>query len=371
MKNLLSEQYTVSPYLVFFLIYTNIIGVGIMSFQRNIIGNAGYDAWVSIILSGISIHILIWMMYRILAAANNDIIYIQRFCFGKWIGGILNLFIIFYFLVLALIVFRVYIEVVQVWIFPLMETWQISIIFLALIYYTVSSGFRVITGICFWGTVIPFIILFPLNFFSLEFAQWDQLMPFFNHSVKDILVSSKEMLFQYVGFEPLFMFYPFIKNPGKSQKWAHFSLLFSTLLYLVVAIISFAFFSQAQLKETLWPTLTQMKIAEIPLIERVEYIVVSIWLLLVLPNISLKIWAACRGLKKLVNLKQRLSLLIVLVLFFFTANLLNENSLIVQLGDIYSKIAFYFVYCYIPFLFVFIYLKQKIMKQQNKVVSHN
>lgn len=83
-----------------------------------------------------------------------------------------------------------------------------------------------------------------------------------------------------------------------------------------------------------------MKIAQFPLIERVEYI----WLLLILPNVSLKIWAACRGLKKLVNLKQRLSLLIVLVLFFFLANLLIENNLIVRLGDIYSKIAFYFVY---------------------------
>lgn len=40
-------------------------------------------------------------------------------------------------------------------------------------------------------------------------------------------------------------------------------------------------------------------------------------------------------------------------------------------NDIYSKNAFNFLYCYIPFLFVFIYMKQKIMKQQNNVVSHN
>jgi spore germination protein (amino acid permease) len=365
LKNLLSDQYTVSPYLVFFLIFPNIIGVGIMSFQRHIIQNAGYDAWISIILSGISIHILIWMIYRILAIADNDMIQVQRFCFGKWIGGILNFIFIFYFLVLSLIVFRVYIEVVQVWIFPLMKTWQISIPFLMLIYYTVSSGFRVITGICFWGTVIPFIILTPLNFFALEFAQWNHLLPLFNHSAMDILSSSKEMSFQYLGFEPLFMFYPFVKNSGKSQKWAHFGLLFSTLLYLVIALISFAFFSKEHLKNTLWPTLNLMKITQFPLIERVEYIVVSIWLLSILPNVSLKIWAACRCLKKLVNLKQRLSLLIVLVLFFFLANLLFENSLIVRLGEIYSKIAFYFVYLYIPFLFVFIYIKKKLFIREN------
>ncbi|MBS4214256.1 hypothetical protein [Neobacillus rhizophilus] len=34
-------------------------------------------------------------------------------------------------------------------------------------------------------------------------------------------------------------------------------------------------------------------------------------------------------------------------------NLSNEKD------NIYSKIAFYFLYCYIPFLFVFIYMKTK------------
>ncbi|WP_081415813.1 GerAB/ArcD/ProY family transporter [Peribacillus kribbensis] len=58
------------------------------------------------------------------------------------------------------------------------------------------------------------------------------------------------MLFQYLGFEPLFMFCPFIKNSGKLQKWTHLGLLFSTLLYLVIALISLAFFSQEHLNNT-------------------------------------------------------------------------------------------------------------------------
>jgi spore germination protein (amino acid permease) len=302
------------------------------------------------------------MIYRILGIAKNDVIHVHKFCFGKWIGGLFNIFVIFYFLILALIVFRVYIEVVQVWLFPLMKTWQISLILLVLIYYVVSGGFRVITGMCFWGTIIPFIILFPLNFFSLEFANFHNLLPVFNHSVKEIVSSSKAMLFQYVGFETLFMFYPFIKNPDRSQKWAHFGLLFTSLLYLIIALISFVFFSEGQLNHTIWPTLTQMKIAKFPLIERVEFIVVSFWLLLVLPNISVKIWAGCRAIKKVINVKQRISLFIVLVLFFIIANVLKERSQIERLNEIYSNIAFYFVYLYIPFLFLYIHIKHKITK---------
>lgn len=243
-----------------------------------------------------------------------------------------------------------------------MKTLQISLILLVLIYYVVSGGFRVITGMCFWGTIIPFIILFPLNFFSLEFANFHNLLPVFNHSLKEIVSSSKAMLFQYVGFETLFMFYPFIKNPDRSQKWAHFGLLFSSLLYLIVALITFVFFSEGQLNHTIWPTLDQMKIAKFPLIERVEFIVVSIWLLLILPNISVKIWAGCRAIKKVINVKQRISLFIVLVLFFIIANVLKERSQIERLNEMYSNIAFYFVYLYIPFLFLYIHIKHKITK---------
>jgi spore germination protein (amino acid permease) len=360
-KTSIDEQYLVSPFFVFFLIYSSIISVEIMSFQRVIMEGAGYDAWISVLLSGLSIHILVWMIYRILKIANDDLIYINQFCFGKWIGGLLNVFIIFYFLISAFIAFRLYIEVVQVWMFPLMKTWQISLIFLLLLYYIVSSGFRVITGICFWGTIIPFIILIlPETISPLEFGHVSNLFPLFNHSVKEILVSSKAMLVQYLGFETLLMFYPFIKNPEKSQKWAHYGVLFAILLYLTVTIVAFVFFNPEHLKQTIWPNLTMLKIAEMPFVERFEYIVVSVWLLVVLPNISLRLWAACRGFKKLVNIKQNIILLIFLSLLFILSNVLQGHNLIQQFVDLYSNIGFYVVYLYIPIIFIAIHIKQKI-----------
>ncbi|MDQ0218773.1 spore gernimation protein [Peribacillus cavernae] len=367
MKTIINEEFLVSPFFVFFLMYTSIIGVGIMSFQRDITEGAGYDAWISVLLSGVSIHILVWMMYRILGLANNDVTYIHQFCFGKWIGGLLNAVIIIYFLLMVLITFRVYIEIVQVSMFPLMKTWQISFIFLLLIYYVVSGGFRVITGICFWGTVLPFMILFPLSFFPLEFAHINHLFPLFSHSVKEILVSTKTMVYQFIGFSTLFMFYPFIKNPERSQKWAHFGVLTTILLYFIIAIITFVYFSEEHLKHTILPTLTLGKIVEVPMIERFEYIIVSMWLLLVLPNICLKLWAACRGVKKLINIKQHTILFIFLFILFCLTNVLERHRQIEQLANVISNIGFYFSYLYIPFLFVAIHIKQKFNK--SKVTS--
>lgn len=65
-----------------------------------------------------------------------------------------------------------------------------------------------------------------------------------------------------------------------------------------MTIVTFVYFSEGQLKHTLWPTLTLLKIAQVPIIERFEYIVVSLWLLVVLPTITLHLWSACRGVRK-------------------------------------------------------------------------
>jgi spore germination protein (amino acid permease) len=358
-KSIVEEPFLVSSYFMFFLIHASQVGVGILKFPSDIISGAGHDAWISVLLCGLTIHILVWMMFRTLKIANNDLVYINQYCFGEWIGGLFNLMISLYFFCVAFIVFRSYIEVVQVWIFPYMKTWQISIVFLVLIYYIVTSGFRVITGINFFGVIIPFFVIFPLIFFPLEFAHFENLFPLFQHSIRDIWVSSKTMLFQFLGFETLFMYYPFIKNPQSSQKWAHFGVLFTTLLYLLVTIITFVYFSQAHLKHLSWPTLSLLKIVEWPLIERFEYIVVSLWLMVVLPNISLSLWSACRGVKKVIHIKQRIILIMALIVFFLLANVISQHQMIKQLTDAYSNVALYFVYVYIPFMFIIMQIKQK------------
>ena len=97
MKNRIPENLLLSPFFVFFLIHGSQVGSGILSFQRDLAEKAGYDAWISVILAGLSIHVILWMMYRILAANQYDVIDINKLCFGNVIGSLLNACIIVYF----------------------------------------------------------------------------------------------------------------------------------------------------------------------------------------------------------------------------------------------------------------------------------
>ncbi|TLS38217.1 GerAB/ArcD/ProY family transporter [Pseudalkalibacillus caeni] len=345
------EQFKISPYLVFFLVHSIQLGVGILGFQRVVAKTAQQDAWISVILAGASLNIVLWLMYRILRNKEGDVIWIQQQIFGKMIGGLLGTVWIVYFLAMSATVLRTYIEVVQVWMFPKMETWALSLAFLILTYYCLAGGFRVVAGICFFGVVLPMYLILGI-LFPLEFAHFYNLLPVMNHSAKDILLSAKDMSLSYIGFTTLFIYYPFIKNPQKSYKWAQFGILFTVLIYLMVMVTTLVFYSQEQLEKLIWATLTAWKIVQLPFVERFEYIGISSWAIVVLPNICLSVWAAGRAARSLTKMKQRPLTLFFLLLIFIATILLKGRTEIDVLNDMVGRVGFYIIYGYIPFLFI-------------------
>ncbi|SIS03836.1 spore germination protein (amino acid permease) [Peribacillus simplex] len=351
MKQVVEEKYLVSSFLIFFLIHSSQTGIGLLTFQRIIIEDAGYDAWISVIITGLSVHLLMWMIFKMFKSPTNDVISVHQFCFGNFIGNILSILLAAYFLLLAITVFRTYIDIIQVWVFPLLPTWELGLVLGFIIYYLVSGGFRVLTGISFLGVILPSILIFTL-FFPLQYAKFSNLLPVMNHSVIDLLYSSKSSTIIFLGFETLLIYFPFIKNPRKSEKWAHLALVYTTLLYTLVTLVSFVYFSEGQLKHTLWPTLVMTKIIELPFLERFEYIFIFTWLLVIIPTVCIPIWCSTRILKKISKVKPKISLIVIMVLILVCSIFTNERLKVDVLNTLVSTVGFYFVYCYIPFLFI-------------------
>lgn len=361
MENAVDEKYLISPFLIVPLMYVSMVGVGVLSFQREVAEYAGYNAYISVVLVGISIHLILWMIYKILSSNQEglDVTAINTTCFGKITGNIINFAIVIYFFSGAYIEFRAYMEVIQVWVFPSIKILPLSTILVLLIYYAVSGGFRTVVGLSFLGFLMALIFIIPENLPVLRYAHPLNLMPLVNHSITDILLSSKIMLYQFMGFETLLLFYPFIKSPAKSQKWAHLSVLFVTLLYLMILIITFMYFSEGQLREIFWPTLNMLKIIEGPVFQRVEYLAISLWLVKNLSGISLSLWAACRGMKSIFQIKPRASLIAFLVGILILDYFLKDRNIHRWMSEFYSGVGLYFIYGYIPIMFVITQVKKK------------
>jgi len=355
------ENYLVSTFFVFFLIHSSQTGIGLLNFQNTIIENAGHDSWISVIITGLSLHIILWMILTMVSNPTKDLLKIHQISFGEKIGNFLSVVVIGYFLLLALTVFRTYIEAIQVWIFPMIKTWELSLGLACLIIYIITGGFRTLTGISFLGVVLPSILLLTL-YFPIQHANFRNLMPVFNHSILEIAQSSKASFLIFIGFESLLIYFPFIKHPSKSAKWAHGALAFTTFIYLLVTLITFVYFSQGQLKHTLWPTLAMIKIVEFSFIMRIEFIFIFTWLLVILPTVCIPIWCCTRILKKITKIKPRKSLYPIMFFILLCSIFIDDSLKVDALSKFTSEVGFYFIYNYIPFLFIIYSLRKSKFK---------
>lgn len=362
MMQAIPERRKISPFLVFFLINSIQIGGGVLGFQRIIAKNAGYDGWISVILAGILTHILMFIMYKLLDKSGGDLVSAHTLAFGKWIGKAFDMVFVLYFSLLVITILRTYIEVLQVWMYPRLSTFIFSLFFLTLCYYFVVGGVRLITGTAFFGTILPSYLLLTFAF-TFPFSDYRNIMPVFDHSLKDILISMKNMSLTYLGYESILMLYPFIKEAKKSQKYAHWGLLTTTAVYTLIAIISFAFFSEKQLEKTVWATLSMWKIVEMPFVERFEYIGIANWCLIILPNVCITLWCASRILKRMTPLKHRHSLVITILICLSTLTFFTTRKQVNFLNNMTGQIGFYINFIYIPLLLVLVILMKKVRKK--------
>jgi spore germination protein (amino acid permease) len=360
MKELtVQENQKVSTSFTFCLVHTAQFGVGVLGYSRIIAKSAGYDAWISVIIAGICIHLVMWIIYKLLKTGKGNIIHIHHDLFGKWIGGFFNVVFILYFFLAGVSVLRTYIEIIQVWMFPSVPTWSLSIAFLLLCYYMISSGFRVVAGIAF-VSIFMLIIVMALLMLPLKYAHFSNLLPVFNHSIKDIMLATKDSTYTMLGFETILMFYPFIKNAEKSQKYAQYGLAFSNIFYLSSVLITFWFFSEEQLSQTIWSQLSMTKVISLPVIERLEYIVISLYAAIVISSVVITFWAANRGIREVFGMKQKYALRFLAVVAFILCEILSERHLINMSISFLSNTYLLIVFGYIPLLtLIFVWYKKR------------
>lgn len=361
MQSSIKENYLISGFFAFFLIHSTSNYAAAISSQIFLHKDAGHDAWISVLFMGISLHVIIWMTYKMLDNPAKDVMELHRLIFGKLFGNAVSLLMIGYFFMLALSELRTYIDVLQVWIFPTVRTWELSFIFLCIMYYIVSGGFRVLTGFAFFAVLISTLI-FTLTYFPTTYGNLTYLLPVWNHSLPDLLKSSKAASGLFIGFESLLVFFPFIRPSDKHAKWAHLGLLFTTLQFAFITVSTLLYFSQGLLQQTLYPLLVETKIIQFPFAERFEFLFIFGWFIIIIPSICISIWSCTRIMKKVMNLKPSTSLPCILITFFIAVLLFNDRIKVDELSRFVTGLGFYFLYGYIPLLFILFLIRSKLLR---------
>lgn len=360
----INETHQLGPMGGFFLTQVTQIGIGFLSFQQPMSRYSSQDAWIACLIGGLSSLGVMWVILRLLQNESKygraDLFSLHQRLFGKWFGGTLNLFTIIFFMLYAAVYLRSYIEILQVWIFPQLSTLLFCILFCLLIAYIVLGGIRAIGGIF----LLSFIYMIPLyaeTAFAVPGAHFSNLLPLFEHGPKSLLLSAFFSIHIYLGSEMILFYYPFIKHPEKAKKWCYFALLNTLFIYLMMMILGTAYFSQGEMKLTIWPTVTFWKSITFPLFEHVDMIniVYLVWILL--PSTALSAWIVSRGIKHTFPvIRQKYALIFVLAGFIIASEVIYSGELVKAANDLFSRLGFCFNYIYIPLLLLCQWIVKKI-----------
>lgn len=351
---------TINAFLLFFIIQSAQVGVGIQGFQRIIYQDAKHDAWISVVLAGLAAHIIaVFMLKTLQLYGSNDLYGIHQDVYGRWVGNFLNVLYILFTSSAFLAVLRNYTEVIQSWVFPNVETWFLVASLLLLVIYSFAGGLRVIVGIAFFSFIFS-VGLLPLLVYPMKYMEPRNLLPVLEADIIALLKGVKSMTFTIVGFEILYVIYPFIKDKENAKKHLHLGLLVTTLIYLVVMLIALTYFTGEQLTKTIWATLTLFSIVKFPFVERMEYIVVCFWMLIILPNLCLFVWSAYRGTSRMVTISAKKFVWLFSFIIFFASFPLQTRNQINAFNDYFGNMAFYTIFIYPILLYVIALVKNKL-----------
>ena len=160
------------------------------------------------------------------------------------------------------------------------------LVFLLLIkgIYNISKAATIIFYLTIW------MLLTNVYFFKeMELVRYTTFI-FYNHG--DILKGSIELFTAFLGYELSILFFPFVNKSSKLIRGVFYGNLFTTIVYLVVCIVSYGFFTYQQLAQMLLPMLDLLAYIKLPFIERIENLLFTFFYLKVLVTVVLYFWAA-------------------------------------------------------------------------------
>ncbi|WP_042149300.1 GerAB/ArcD/ProY family transporter [Paucisalibacillus sp. EB02] len=348
----------IQAFYLFFIITGIQLGVGIIGAPRYIFMEAERDSWLSILIAFVYLCLLAMCMFFILKQYENaDYFGIQVDIFGKWLGRILGTILIIHFGMSFFSILLTYIEVIQLFIYHALPNLVITILIMILVLYTVFGGIRVVVGITFLLFLSTFWLLLVLYDPILR-MNWFNLLPIFQTSFPDLLKGARATSYTLTGVEILMVIYPFIQNKEKAKLPVFLGLAYTTLMLLITTIVSIGYFSAEGLRSIDWALLILYKSASFTFIERLDYIVVVVWLMVILPNLALSLWAMSFGIKRLYKVPQKVTLWIITILILIIVNFFQYDYEVSNMTNLVGRYGFWITYVY-PFILLPIVLVKK------------
>lgn len=271
-------------------VFNSILGVGILTLPASLVKEAGTDAWILAIISGLSNIPFIYFICRVGERyGEQGFLQTLKDLFGKFLGTLLCIPVLLYFVFISGLEVRIFAETIKVFLLNNTPLEFIIIPLLTLSVFLARSGveptsrfFEAVTPIAIVILVVLIVIAIPNR------KDITNIRPFLTTPVIKYITGLWTGIFSFVGFEIVMVLFPFIRKPKEVFKASVIPLFTIIVVYTVVVIECISKFGLKETKALIYPTMTLVKASEVPgaFIEGVEGLLLSIWVVFIFTTLA-------------------------------------------------------------------------------------
>jgi spore germination protein (amino acid permease) len=306
--------------LMFFILQAQ-IGVGILSLPYDLHLIAKGGAWISVLLSGLFVQLIIIVHWSLCKLYPSDNLY--RFLpkvVGKHFGNLLSFIYSGYFLFVAGLILVKLLDIIHKWMLQKTPKWAVLLLILALSFYLVRENVRIITRFFVITSflIIAMVILSLIGYRSVDFTY---IFPITEAGWINIIKAVKDGTPAMLGFELILILYPMVegKKHGKLRAVSTAN-LFTTLFYVFEVFTCLIIFSADEILLVPEPILYMLKAFSFHIVDRIDLLFLALWFVMTFTSLIAYLYAGVVGLGQLFHKGQvKKPLLYVLGIIFLSA----------------------------------------------------
>lgn len=351
---------------LFFIVIQAQIGVGILSLPFAVHTIAKGDGWISTILAGVVIQVWLFIfLFLSRMFPEKNLYQIMYHLFGRFIGKMLTIAYILYFTSVAALVAVLQTGLINKWILSLTPFWVIYLLIIFVAVYLAKENilmiarfFSLSTGIVFF-----FILLITTVYRDTDISY---ILPVGDSGLTNIIIAVKDVLIALAGFEIVLMIYPLLKEKKKTAKTLTLANWLVIVIYTFLVFTSLIVFSPQEMGLVPEPVLYMLKAITFELIERLDLIFLSIWVIPMTNSFIIYLYQASKGLKELFQTDSHSRFVPIIVIPIFISGFFLQDKYIIQrIDEIFQNIIYLFVFT-LPILFLIVGLIKKKFGKEKK-----
>ncbi|WP_436371707.1 GerAB/ArcD/ProY family transporter [Cytobacillus sp. BC1816] len=271
----------ITPMQFILLIHGVQMGVGVLTLPRELAQKAGTDGWIAIIICWFFSTMISLIIIQIMKKyPNGTILDLVTHYFGKWIGRASTIIFALYFAILTHVLFIREALFIQAWILPHTNILILILLLSIPSYLIVRKNISILAR---YSEFVYFMTLWAILIYliPMKHAEWLHLLPVLKEGWVPIFTAVKTAILSFVGFEIAFFLYPYLQKKDKASLGIVVANTLSLLMYLMITIGAFAFFSPDEITIYNEPTIIILKVIEFEFIERLEIVFFSFYIFVI------------------------------------------------------------------------------------------